>query len=373
MQQKFIRVLALLLALALLAPCALGEETAEAPDHPMVRISVRTGSFSGDIYAQLYPEVAPITVENFLKLVDQGFYDGLTFHRVIANFMIQGGDPRGNGTGGSKDTIKGEFSQNGFDNALSHVRGALSMARSQSYDSASSQFFIVHEESFHLDGAYAAFGEVFCGMWVVDRICQETPTEDNNGTVATANQPVIESIRRVDLADAYPAYLDEVMNGAGGFPFQDKVSPIAFPVKEPWRRVGEGPFHETFLYVDPDHTREQNAVVQLARYNNWDRLPAATRAQLESRGQTKAAMDTDAFGSGILSITGLDADKFTEETHSGVKFFTAVNEMTAGSLTYYVGAQGGYVYLFLTNLPQDDPLYPDFLAMLDGLTFREAF
>ena len=152
----------------------------------------------GTITAELDADVAPITVANFLKLVNEGFYDGLTFHRIIDGFMIQGGDPLGNGTGGSEETIKGEFSANGVQNDISHVRGVLSMARSNAYNSASSQFFIVHEDSPHLDGSYAAFGYVLSGMEVVDAICQNTPVTDSNGSVAKENQPVITSIRVID-------------------------------------------------------------------------------------------------------------------------------------------------------------------------------
>ncbi|MBQ2707090.1 MAG: peptidylprolyl isomerase [Clostridia bacterium] len=133
----------------------------------MVRIEMEDG---GIIELQLYPAVAPITCANFEKLVKQGFYDGLIFHRVIAGFMIQGGDPTGTGMGGSPDTIKGEFKKNGVTNNLSHTRGTISMARTQVKDSASSQFFICHEDATFLDGEYAAFGCVTSGMEVVDRI-----------------------------------------------------------------------------------------------------------------------------------------------------------------------------------------------------------
>lgn len=124
----------------------------------------------GDIVIALEPEVAPNTVKNFLSLASEGFYDGLTFHRVIANFMIQGGDPVGDGTGDPGYSIKGEFTNNGVKNDISHVRGVISMARGQSPDSAGSQFFIVHQDSIYLDGDYAAFGEVISGMDVVDKI-----------------------------------------------------------------------------------------------------------------------------------------------------------------------------------------------------------
>ena len=114
----------------------------------------------GTVTVELDPESAPITTENFIQLAEDGFYDGLTFHRIMAGFMMQGGDPNGNGTGGSDQTIEGEFSENGYDNSLSHKRGAVSMARSNDYNSASSQFFIVHEDSTFLDGQYAVFGYV---------------------------------------------------------------------------------------------------------------------------------------------------------------------------------------------------------------------
>lgn len=152
----------------------------------------------GVITAELYGEHAPITVANFLKLVDEGFYDGLTFHRIISGFMIQGGDPLGNGIGGSSETIKGEFSANGIQNDIPHERGVLSMARSMQNDSASSQFFIMHQDSPHLNGQYAAFGRVLDGMEIVDQICQNTPVVDNNGTVLAENQPVITRIDRIE-------------------------------------------------------------------------------------------------------------------------------------------------------------------------------
>lgn len=134
---------------------------------PMVTIEMESGE---NIKIELFPEVAPNTVNNFISLVQKGFYDGTIFHRVIKGFMIQGGDPEGSGMGGPGYGIKGEFSGNGFDNNLIHSRGVLSMARSQSPNSAGSQFFIMHEDSPHLDGQYAAFGKVTEGMDVVDKI-----------------------------------------------------------------------------------------------------------------------------------------------------------------------------------------------------------
>ena len=152
----------------------------------------------GTIKLELDADTAPITVANFAKLVNDGFYDGLTFHRIIKGFMIQGGDPKGNGTGGSSENIKGEFKANGVTNDISHVRGVISMARSQKYNSASSQFFIVHEDSTFLDGQYAGFGEVLEGMEIVDKICEDIKVEDDNGTVLKANQPIIEKITMED-------------------------------------------------------------------------------------------------------------------------------------------------------------------------------
>lgn len=152
----------------------------------------------GTIALELDADTAPISVTNFINLADDGFYNGLTFHRIIDGFMIQGGDPLGNGTGGSDKEIKGEFSKNGVKNDISHVRGVISMARSNDPDSASSQFFIVHKDSTSLDGSYAAFGHVTEGIEIVDQICEDTPVQDNNGTVLSDDQPVITSVKVID-------------------------------------------------------------------------------------------------------------------------------------------------------------------------------
>ena len=147
---------------------------------------------------ELDGDAAPVTVQNFMDLANDGFYDGLTFHRIIAGFMMQGGDPNGNGTGGSENTIKGEFSSNGVENTLSHTRGAISMARSQNPDSASSQFFICHADSTFLDGQYACFGYVTDGMDIVDAVCEAAQPTDGNGTIPADQQPVITAIRVID-------------------------------------------------------------------------------------------------------------------------------------------------------------------------------
>lgn len=148
----------------------------------------------GTIKLELDSDAAPITVKNFVFLADMGFYDGLTFHRIIKNFMIQGGDPDHCGMGGSDKTIKGEFAANGVNNPISHKRGVISMARSQNPNSASSQFFICHKDSTFLDGQYAAFGVVTEGMDVVDAIANMVRPIDNNGTVLFEDQPVIKKV-----------------------------------------------------------------------------------------------------------------------------------------------------------------------------------
>lgn len=148
----------------------------------------------GTVTVKLDAKAAPVTVENFIRLAKDGFYDGLTFHRIMEGFMMQGGDPNGNGSGGSDETIEGEFSENGYDNPLSHVRGAVAMARSSDYNSASSQFYIVHEDSTFLDGSYAVFGNVTEGMEIVDAICEAAEPTDDNGTILSDQQPVITSV-----------------------------------------------------------------------------------------------------------------------------------------------------------------------------------
>lgn len=152
----------------------------------------------GTIDVELDADTAPITVTNFVKLAQEGFYDGLTFHRIMDGFMIQGGDPNGNGTGGSDENIKGEFSNNGVENDISHTRGTISMARATDPDSASSQFFIVQSDSTFLDGDYAGFGHVTEGMDIVDKICEDSKPTDNNGTIPSDEQPVIETIKITD-------------------------------------------------------------------------------------------------------------------------------------------------------------------------------
>jgi len=194
MKRIFAFAAALALLLGILTACGSGNSDELSGKHH-VEIVIRD---YGTIAVELDADAAPITVANFLKLAKSGFYDGLTFHRIINGFMMQGGDPEGTGMGGSSEKIKGEFSANGVKNDLSHTRGAISMARSQAMDSASSQFFIVHQDSTFLDGQYACFGYVTDGMDVVDAICETVPVVDNNGTVQDGQQPVMETVRVID-------------------------------------------------------------------------------------------------------------------------------------------------------------------------------
>ena len=198
------KLVSLFLVLTLAASVLLFGSCGKTPNYT-AEITVRD---YGTITLYLDGETAPITVANFVKLANEGFYDGLTFHRIMSGFMIQGGDPKGNGTGGADEKIKGEFAANGVKNTISHKRGVISMARmgenpwygitaEMAYNSATSQFFIVHDDraSTSLDGQYAAFGWVTSGMEVVDAICADAKPTDNNGTIPADKQPVIESIR----------------------------------------------------------------------------------------------------------------------------------------------------------------------------------
>ena len=212
-------LLVLLIAFTLTACGGNTEDTNKKEEEKIVKEDIKTGTVDGYTFTQteevtdrvkiqmengdimlvvLSNEATPITIKNFKKLVSEKFYDGLIFHRVIADFMIQGGDPTGTGFHGSDEEIKGEFSSNGVKNTLSHTRGVVSMARSNDPDSASSQFFIVHQDSTYLDGNYAAFGKVFAGLDVVDKIAA-TPTDYNDKPLTDQK---IQSIRFVTVEKA---------------------------------------------------------------------------------------------------------------------------------------------------------------------------
>lgn len=190
-------IISVLIILSLFCGCGEDKFLDEASISGVYKAIINVEDY-GEIEIELYADKAPITVQNFINLVEDGFYDGLTFHRVIEDFMIQGGDPKGDGTGGSDTNIKGEFKSNGVDNDISHIRGIVSMARSKNPNSASSQFFIVHKDSTHLDGDYAAFGKVIKGMDVVDKIAEETPVSGYNGEVASEQQPIIKSVKMIE-------------------------------------------------------------------------------------------------------------------------------------------------------------------------------
>ena len=208
MKRKIGIAAAIILALFVVTGCQKQEETPKKSEQKKTEASEELLSGThhaeiqvkdyGTITVELDADTAPITVTNFVNLAKDGFYDNLTFHRIMDGFMIQGGDPNGDGTGGADQTIKGEFSSNGVENEISHTRGTISMARAQDPDSASSQFFTVQEDSDYLDGNYAAFGHVTSGMEIVDQICKDVPVEDDNGTVKAENQPVIEKITITD-------------------------------------------------------------------------------------------------------------------------------------------------------------------------------
>ena len=176
--KKLIWILVFCLLVASFAGCNKAKDTVDGDFSAGTHKAEIVIKDYGTITVELYADIAPITVANFCKLANEKFYDGLTFHRIIDGFMIQGGDPKGNGTGGSSEKIKGEFAANGVENNLKHERGVLSMARSKANDSASSQFFIMHEDAPHLDGQYAAFGRVIEGIEIVDAICQNTPVQE---------------------------------------------------------------------------------------------------------------------------------------------------------------------------------------------------
>ena len=207
---RTILVALMTLSLIMLAGCGGGNseqsETPDAPETEAVQTADPIGIHHAEIEIEDYGTVsleldgdtAPITVQNFMDLANKGFYDGLTFHRIIDGFMIQGGDPNGDGTGGADTNIIGEFSANGYENNIAHVKGVISMARAQDPNSASSQFFIMVADAPHLDGQYAAFGHVTSGQDVVDKIAADAKPLDDNGTIAPEDQPVIKSVKITD-------------------------------------------------------------------------------------------------------------------------------------------------------------------------------
>ncbi len=332
------RLMTLLTILAVLCAPVLsvaGEET-----NPVVRISV---AGLGDIYAELCPETAPITVENFLSLVDSGFYDGLTFHRIISGFMVQGGDPKGNGTGGSGRNIKGEFSSNGVENPLAHERGVLSMARSSAPDSASSQLFIMHDAAPHLDGGYAAFGRVLAGMAVVDAMCARTHVTDNNGTVDPADQPRMTAVARATREEAEAAAAAEKEIGRAGSVYADPCSDLRFPVPEGWNLSERGAYAAVFTGpAEGDRFRVQTVAF-------WDRLGAGAQAAYEVQGRDRSWFDTSVFDrSQFAGALGIAAEDLAEEELDGVTWYTYA--ASSGQLAR-IGARNGVVVILMALGP----------------------
>ena len=202
---KILLVMMMTLALMMLAGCGGGESSSEPAEQEPAKaeaIGIHHAEIDiagyGTVSVELDGDTAPVTVQNFMDLAGSGFYDGLTFHRIIDGFMIQGGDPNGDGTGGSGTNIVGEFASNGYENDIQHVKGVISMARAQDPNSASSQFFIMVADAPHLDGEYAAFGHVTSGQEIVDKVAADAVPLDSNGTIAPENQPVITAVRIID-------------------------------------------------------------------------------------------------------------------------------------------------------------------------------
>ncbi len=332
------RIFAGMLAAVMLfmLPFSAGCAESAAADDPVVVLRVAD---YGDIYLELYPEIAPVTVENFLNLVDSGFYNGLTFHRIISGFMAQGGCPLGNGTGGSGTNIKGEFSSNGVENPLKHGRGVLSMARSGDPDSASSQFFIMHADAAHLDGSYAAFGRVLSGMGIVDAICLNAHVTDSNGTVPKEDQPVITKAARAGRAEAEAAAAREAENGAEGGVFDDPVSGLSFPVPDGWRL--QSCANGTAVFTDGA------AGFSVSTMDIWRQLGKSAQEQYTAGGLTRDRITTAAFNRAAFAASaGTAEDQLTEETVNGNLWLAAVTEKNGGAGYFHAGAVNGTVIIF---------------------------
>ena len=323
----------ILLILALLAGCG-GGKYSSGVHHAEIAVEGY-----GVITLELDADTAPVTVENFCSLAESGFYDGLTFHRIISGVMAQGGCPLGNGTGGSGENIQGEFSGNGIENPLKHERGVLSMARSSDPNSASSQFFIMHADATHLDGNYAAFGRVIAGMDTVDALCLNAHVTDSNGTVPKEDQPVMKEVRRVDRAEAEAAAEKESENGAEGFSFDDPATGVRFPMPEGWRLQEKG--NGNYLFTDG------TATLTLSTVDVWRRMGKSTQAQYMDAGYARETLNTDAFErSAFASAIGVAEEDMTEENINGALWLAAAEERNGETVQYRVGAVKGTVIIF---------------------------
>ena len=331
------RISALLFAVIMMfmLPFSAGSGESAAADAPVIVLRVAD---YGEIYLELYPEYAPLTVENFLRLVDSGFYNGLTFHRIISGFMAQGGCPLGNGTGSSGTSIKGEFSSNGVDNPLKHERGVVSMARSGDPDSASCQFFIMHADAPHLDGSYAAFGRVLSGMGIVDAICRNAHVIDSNGSVPGEDQPVITEAARADRAEAEAASAREAENGSEGGVFDDPVSGLSFPMPDGWRM--QSCMNGSAVFTDG------TAVISLSTQDVWRQLGKSAQEEYAAAGLTREKMTTEAFRrEGFAASAGVPEDQLKEETVNGRLWLAATAGKDGEARQYDAGAVNGTVIL----------------------------
>ena len=347
----FAGILAVVMTLTL--SFSAGSAESAAAEAPVVVLRVAD---YGDIYLELYPELAPVTVENFLNLVDSGFYNGLTFHRIISGFMAQGGCPLGNGTGSSGTNIKGEFSSNGVDNPLKHERGVLSMARSGDPDSASCQFFIMHADAAHLDGNYAAFGRVLSGMGIVDAICQNAHVTDSNGTVPREDQPVITEAVRTDRAEAEAASAREAENGSEGGVFDDPVSGLSFPMPQGWRlhSCEKG----SALFTDGA------SAFYISTLDIWRQLGKSAQEQYAAAGRTRDALTTEAFNRAAFAASaGVTEDQMTEETVDGILWLAAKTEKDGETRLYHTGAVNGTV-IILSGTEGAAPAMEEILSSL---------
>lgn len=354
------RLLALVLGLMLLGSAACA--AAEGEDRPIVKISVEN---AGDIWVELRPDAAPATVANFLKLVDGGFYDGLTFHRIISGFMAQGGDPSGNGTGGSPEKIPGEFSANGFENPINHVRGTISMARSSDMNSASSQFFIVHADSPHLDGNYAAFGTVLAGMGVVDRLCQTVRTADNNGTVPPSYQPRITSVTRSTREEAEEAAAAEEANGRGGSAYVEPVTGLRLQLPAGWEK------NQRLNMMTAFTNSENGQMIVLSARDFWLYYNGFYGGDTNVSGMQRGDFNTAFLGKeSLLGAVGIpDADAFAEEVHGGVTWYVGSLNSQDGTVTRVAIGVGDGIFMTLQGSAESADAMT---AMLDGIVAYPA-
>lgn len=324
------RFMACLLVLLVFTTLLAGCKKKETPQDPTIYltgihyVAIDVQNY-GTITLALDADTAPITVTNFLSLAESGFYNGLTFHRIIDGFMVQGGDPSGDGTGGSEQKITGEFSANGIENPISHTRGTISMARSKDYNSASSQFFITQQDSGSLDGIYAAFGKVLAGMGVVDLLCMNTPVQDENGTVLEEDQPIINSIYTISEEAAQLAVEAETITPSPtavlSFDLVDSIEDAA--VVDEWLLADEG---ECFLLsCDQDLLSISVHTVDLANALDYD-----STTQLATFSDLGAG---ELIGLRLVVPEGLPSMMIVTDEHNGAvgKYLISYDGLNGGA------------------------------------------